>query len=204
MHIKQLVKVTAIFSFVSVWLIFALLGCTNDNLIKAPLDEEFSLAIGQTVQISGENIKIKLTDVINDSRCPEGANCIVAGEVTSLLDITINGEIESFPLVVSGAGGVGSHVYQDNNLNGNVVPYPKLGVEIQRADYRLNMTVSKTKTSAMEIQPAPIHEVDIRFAESYPVQIFVYIKGGLRDGCTTFKEVNTARKDTTVEIDVSV
>jgi hypothetical protein len=46
--------------------------------------------------------------------------------------------------------------------------------------------------------------VDIRFAESFPVQVFVYIKGGLSDGCTTFKEVNTTRKDTIIEITVSV
>jgi hypothetical protein len=60
------------------------------------------------------------------------------------------------------------------------------------------------KTENLVIRPAPIHEVDIRFAESFPVQVFVYIKGGLSDGCTTFKEVNTTRKDTIIEIKVSV
>jgi hypothetical protein len=62
----------------------------------------------------------------------------------------------------------------------------------------------KAKLENLEIKPAPIHEVDIRFAESYPVQVFVYIKGGLSDGCTTFKDVSTTRKDTAIEIAVSV
>jgi hypothetical protein len=62
----------------------------------------------------------------------------------------------------------------------------------------------KPKPESLEIKPAPIHGVDIRFAESFPVQVFVYIKGGLSDGCTTFKDVNTTRKDTIIEITVSV
>ena len=63
----------------------------------------------------------------------------------------------------------------------------------------------KPKSQSVEIKPAPIHEVAIRFAESFPVQVFVYIKGGLSDGCTTFKEVNTTRnKDNIIEIIVSV
>ncbi len=62
----------------------------------------------------------------------------------------------------------------------------------------------RAKPESLEIKPAPIHEVDIRFAESFPVQVFVYVKGGLSDGCTTFRDVNTTRKDTIVEIVVSV
>ena len=57
---------------------------------------------------------------------------------------------------------------------------------------------------AVEVKPAPIHEVDIRFAESAPVQVFVYIKGGLSDGCTTFNEVKTTRNDTIITIEVLV
>jgi hypothetical protein len=62
----------------------------------------------------------------------------------------------------------------------------------------------KAKTGTLEIKPAPIHEVDIRFGESFPVQVFVYIKGGLSDGCTTYKGVNTTRQDAIIEITVSV
>jgi hypothetical protein len=55
-----------------------------------------------------------------------------------------------------------------------------------------------------EIKPAPIHEVDVRFAESFPVQVFVYIKGGLPDGCTTLRDLKTTRNDETITIDVTV
>ncbi|MDD5190159.1 MAG: hypothetical protein PHE50_03855 [Dehalococcoidales bacterium] len=58
--------------------------------------------------------------------------------------------------------------------------------------------------SLVEIKSAPIHQVDIRFAESFPVQIFVYIQGGLSDGCTTFKDLKTSVSGSDIKIDVRV
>jgi hypothetical protein len=51
--------------------------------------------------------------------------------------------------------------------------------------------------SEMEIKPAPIEEVRVNIAESFPVQVFVYIKGGLADACTTLHEVKSERNNTT-------
>jgi hypothetical protein len=53
------------------------------------------------------------------------------------------------------------------------------------------------------IRPAPIEEVDILFAESYPVQVFVKITGGLADGCTEFKELTQERDGKTITIKVT-
>lgn len=53
------------------------------------------------------------------------------------------------------------------------------------------------------ISLAPIHEVDIAVAESFPEQIFVYIKGGLPDGCTEFHELKEEREGTTITITVT-
>ena len=55
----------------------------------------------------------------------------------------------------------------------------------------------------IEIRLAPIHEVDIRIAESFPPQIFVFIKGGLSDGCTTFHELKTEQTGNTINIEVT-
>ena len=54
-----------------------------------------------------------------------------------------------------------------------------------------------------EIRPAPIHEVDVRIAESFPPQVFVYIKGGLADSCTTFNELTTKQRDNIIDIEVT-
>ena len=55
----------------------------------------------------------------------------------------------------------------------------------------------------MVIRLAPIEEVRVNIAESFPVQIFVYIRGGLADACTTLHEVKTERSDSTINIEVT-
>ena len=57
--------------------------------------------------------------------------------------------------------------------------------------------------SSLVIKPSPIHEVNISIAESYPPQVFVYIKGGLADSCTSFHELSTGRSGNTITIDVT-
>ena len=57
--------------------------------------------------------------------------------------------------------------------------------------------------SEMEIRLAPIEEVQVNIAESYPPQIFVYIKGGLADSCTEFHELTEERDGNTINITVT-
>ena len=59
------------------------------------------------------------------------------------------------------------------------------------------------KQEEIEIRMAPIHEVQVHIAESFPEQIFVYIKGGLADSCTTFHELKTERSGNTINITVT-
>jgi len=55
------------------------------------------------------------------------------------------------------------------------------------------------------IRTAPIYEVRVNIAESFPPQVFVYIKGGLADGCTTFHELEHSKSDAnTIVIEVTV
>ena len=55
-----------------------------------------------------------------------------------------------------------------------------------------------------EISLAPIHEVDVYFMESYPVQVGVHIQGGLKDGCTTFHNAVVTQEGGTINIEVTV
>ncbi len=60
------------------------------------------------------------------------------------------------------------------------------------------------KQEKIEIRLASIHEVQVNIAESFPEQIFVYIKGGLADSCTTFHELITERSGNTINIQVTI
>jgi hypothetical protein len=68
----------------------------------------------------------------------------------------------------------------------------------------ITLVSCKTDDTDVEIKLAPIHEVNISIAESYPPQIFVYIKGGLSDGCTTFREAKVSRDGNNIDIEVTV
>ena len=59
---------------------------------------------------------------------------------------------------------------------------------------------SDTNGQDMEIRPAPIHEVRVNIAESDPPQVFIYIKGGLTDGATTFHEAKVERSGNTINL----
>jgi inhibitor of cysteine peptidase len=55
----------------------------------------------------------------------------------------------------------------------------------------------------IEIKLAPIHDVQINIAESFPEQIFVDIRGGLADSCTTFHDLKTERSGNIINITVT-
>jgi len=63
--------------------------------------------------------------------------------------------------------------------------------------------VNQRMLNEIEISPAPIHEVDVLFMESFPVQVGVRIKGGLRDGCTTFHDTVVKREGNVIDIRVT-
>jgi len=46
------------------------------------LNQAFTLKVGTSTSIDGERIQIGFDSVISDSRCPRGAQCIVAGDAT--------------------------------------------------------------------------------------------------------------------------
>ena len=121
-----------------------LLGCAGTSTVNASLGKEFTLKIGQTANISGENLSIKFIDVTADSRCASDVECVWAGEVKVLLGITVNGSYQQVEMTQPGLVDaqdeqpVGVYKYQFT-----VEPYPISTKQIEKDDYRLIMTVSK-------------------------------------------------------------
>jgi len=111
--------------------------------IQASLDKEFTLAPGQSGKIASENLAIKFIEVINDSRCAEGAICIWEGEVSCLLEINYSGPVVQKVLVQSGAQESSRTDFSDYRIDFNVQPYPRVGEKIDKSDYRLVLTVSR-------------------------------------------------------------
>jgi len=54
----------------------------NPGAPSAKLNQSFSLKVGTSTSVDGEGIQVGFDAVIADSRCPKGAQCIVAGDAT--------------------------------------------------------------------------------------------------------------------------
>lgn len=117
---------------------------TVDKLVKAELGEEFTLRIGQTAWIEGEQLFIRFNGIRNDSRCPRDVTCIWAGEVLCEMTVTWRGMTTDIVLGEPGltAPPVG-YYYEDYQFICSVEPYPEAGQQISTADYRLILTVVK-------------------------------------------------------------
>jgi hypothetical protein len=120
-----------------------LVNCAGSDNISTTLDQEFTLSIGQSASIIGENLRISLKNVIDDSRCPEGAACIWEGEASCLVEITYSGAVSNKVLIQPGVSGTSEAHFGDYVIIYNLTPYPKVGKEIKKEEYRLHLNVNK-------------------------------------------------------------
>jgi hypothetical protein len=119
--------------------------------------EEFTLSIGQSALIPGENLNVKFVEVVADSRCPRDVTCIWAGEVSCLIEIT-RGSLDPYKLVLTQPGLTDQTATQDFDgyeIMFRVDPYPTAGKQIAQQEYQLVMTVNKSTQPSTEIGPAP-------------------------------------------------
>jgi hypothetical protein len=61
-------------------------ACASAGSPAAPssvkLNQSFTLKVGTSASVDGEGIQLGFESVVSDSRCPKGAQCIVAGDAT--------------------------------------------------------------------------------------------------------------------------
>jgi len=94
------------------------------NTVEEPtLDKEFSIKINGHAVIKNEAIKITFNKVLEDSRCPKGANCIDAGNAKVSLTVAKNNDQKNLEL--DSYEGKTSVEYQGCEIKFiNLAPYP--------------------------------------------------------------------------------
>lgn len=108
------------------------------------LDQEFSLTLGQSIMIAGENLAIKFIEIISDGRCPKGAICIWPGEANCLTEITTRPEsIYLKVLTQPGPSKTSKTSFANYEITFDLQPYPELGKAIDKKDYHLRLVISK-------------------------------------------------------------
>ena len=130
---------------ISVVILTILSSCqSSEGTIKVSLNDEFSLAIGQTVELQEEQLTIKFEGIQEDSRCPRGATCIWQGRVSYVLQISDSSDSTKIVLTEPGLSDqYGKIIYKKYEFTSHVQPYPELGKKISSEEYRVLLTIKK-------------------------------------------------------------
>lgn len=120
-------------------ILIVLAGCRNSTTSVTPeLGEEIEAEFGKEIKIFGEGITIEFADLIEDSRCPDGAVCVWAGnaQVAILVnneEVKLNTYLEPKEMAVS--------KYKVALIS--VSPHPKADVKIPENKYTATIVVTK-------------------------------------------------------------
>ena len=124
--------------------LLTLLFCKND-LSRTPLvlNKSIELKQGEIVKNSDYQISIVLDSVLNDSRCPKGAQCIWAGNAAvRFIYSSANSKI-SFVLNTLPSFRTDSLIDGYRIRMTGLTPYPELGVSVKQSDYKAAIEVKK-------------------------------------------------------------
>ena len=109
----------------------------------AALGQEFEVRVGQRVTIEGERLRVTFDHVAEDSRCPEGVNCIWAGNAKVVLKL---GKGRRRVSTMTLNTGVDPRQADYRGYEVKLVkldPYPKEGKQISGKDYVATLVVSR-------------------------------------------------------------
>jgi hypothetical protein len=119
---------------------------TTPGTLVVFLNVPFTLAPAQTARIASEGMDIRFINVTGDSRCPQGVECIWAGQVSCAVEITKNNILNQITLTDSAGSGISTgQDFQNYQILFSVTPSPVAGKTIAGGDYRLTLTVSQLR-----------------------------------------------------------
>jgi hypothetical protein len=137
----------------AVTLMLTLVGCGTDREAAAgPLEfdvnQAFPLGGGQEATITGENLLVRFSDVLEDSRCPKAVECFWTGEARIVIRVEDHGEPTTVEFNTNPAPGqnvqlstVGAHTVALWSLD----PYPQSPDQVLKlTDYRATLLVQNS------------------------------------------------------------
>jgi hypothetical protein len=130
----------------------ALTGCQLAQPAEADpaefrLDQEFTLAGGQEAVISGENLRLRFTEVLDDSRCPAQVDCVWTGQARIAIVVRPEGrEPTTVEFTTSPALSQNKDTAEVDGYTiwlRSLDPYPQTTAAIPFEEYRATVTVRK-------------------------------------------------------------
>ena len=138
-----------LFAIFAACLLFTCFGCPAPAHCDQQfnVNEAFSMNQGTSACLKTETeFTIRFNQVTEDSRCPEGVQCIWAGRVDVALTLAKDGAAQNVELSSGdlGKGGKGEVVFNGYTVRlENVAPAKVEGSKIEQKDYTIRLMVSK-------------------------------------------------------------
>jgi len=125
--------------FIIVFSAFLLIHCNNSGSpLKPELGQEFELYYGQSKAVDNYSLTIKFKNVIEDSRCPEGAVCVWEGNAKIAIEVSRKDFVLNTTLEPEEIEHLGFKIRLIE-----VYPYPKIDEQIEFEDYKIKLIVDK-------------------------------------------------------------
>jgi hypothetical protein len=110
--------------------------------VEAQSREQQKVQINKQKKFSRSNLTIKFVSLIEDSRCPEGTNCIWAGNAKIKIEVGKGGKKETFEVNTNlGPKGATYDGYAIELIS--LTPTPKENIRINRNGYMATFTISR-------------------------------------------------------------
>lgn len=105
--------------------------------------QQFTLRPKQQKSLFAGKLKVQFVEVMEDSRCPEGVNCIWAGNARVKIKVTSKRLGEKIFEANTNGGVKGDQFDGYAIVLESVTPYPKADKPIGKASYRVTISVSR-------------------------------------------------------------
>ncbi|HSR66701.1 MAG TPA: hypothetical protein VLU25_02075 [Acidobacteriota bacterium] len=143
----------------TLWLGFSSLGCQqapqdpapqqtpppDPTVLAAQMDMPFQLPLGRSARIADQDLTVTFEEVLEDSRCPQGVDCIWQGRATIRLTLRQGEEKHSLQLTAQAGSPELAETRQGNYLLRltDLLPYPKEGQTIPPTDYTATLLIAE-------------------------------------------------------------
>jgi hypothetical protein len=105
--------------------------------------QQFTLRPKQQKSLFAGKLKVQFIEVMEDSRCPTGVNCVWAGNARVKIKVTSKRLGEKI-FEANTTGGPKGDQWDGYAINlEDVTPYPKANRPIGKASYRVSISVSR-------------------------------------------------------------
>lgn len=121
--------------------VLALTACDRATTPSVPIDQQFTMAPGDTVEVADTSLRVRFDGVVNDSRCPIDAICIQGGDAEVRLTASNDGAPRMLTLHTGSMAPVTFDGFTFRLVE--LTPYPFSSQPFPPSDYRATLRVTR-------------------------------------------------------------